>query len=199
MKKLLCISALMVLVTTPLVHAEYRMVIGLENTSGGGLPDHSIVFINSGTTPITPHPEGDDYSIFGSFESVARAIVNNKNPVAVMTYETVKDVFTSGYNLNEYKRLQDFGYGYGLIATYVYRTDFNLNSLIALHIEGYNLIQLGQAGNYIESVYSIPLNTGIHKITSSYKASCWNSLNEVFTQIDISQWDSYAAQENCLK
>lgn len=71
--------------------------------------------------------------------------------------------------------------------------------LIALHNEGYNLIRLGQAGNYIESVYNIPLNVGVHKITSSYKASCWSSLDEVFTQIDISQWDSYAAQKNCLK
>lgn len=123
MNKLLCISALMVLVTTPSVHAEYRMVVGLENTSGGNLPENSIVFTNTGSVPVTPQPEGNDYSIFGSFESVARAIVNNTNPVAVMTYENVKDVFNAGYNLNEYKRLQDFGYGYGLISAYEFKTD----------------------------------------------------------------------------
>ena len=143
MNKLLGLSAFMVLVITPSVHAEYRMVVGLEHTSGGNLPDNSIVFTNSGNEPVTPQPEGNDYSIFGSFEPVARAIVNNTNPVAVMTYENVKDVFNSGYNLNEYKRLQDFGYGYGLIAAYVYRTDLELNNLIALHSEGYNLVRLG--------------------------------------------------------
>jgi hypothetical protein len=197
MTKFLCFSALMAFIVFPSVHAEYRMVVGLEGTSGGSLPKNSIVFTNTGTVPT--QPEGDDYSIFGSYAAVARAIVAEKNPVTVMTYENVRDVFNAGYNLNDYRTLQMDGYGYGLLATYVWSTDFTLSNLISLHNEGYNLLTVAQAGNYMFAVYNIPTNIGIHKITESYKASCFPSLVSVFPQIDISQWDAYAGQQNCLK
>lgn len=201
MNKLLCIPALIVLMSSAHANASYIMVVGLENDSGGSLPSDSIVFKNGNIPPIgiPIDPPADDYSIFGSFESVARAIVKNKNPVTVMSYENVKDVFNAGYNLNEYKRLQDFGYGYGLMGAYAFNTDLTLNNLISLHEEGYNLIRLGEAAYYIQNVYDMPFKQGLTKITTSYKASCWNTLDEAFTQIDISQWDNYASQRNCLK
>jgi hypothetical protein len=197
MNKLLCIPALIVLMIATPVNADYRMVVGLEQNSGGGLANDSIVFKTASTPPV--EAPTDDYSIFGSYESVARAIVNNKNPVTVMTYENVKDVFTAGYNLNEYKRLQDFGYGYGLMGAYAFNTDLSLSNLINLHEEGYNLIRLGEAAYYIQNVYDMPFKQGLTKITTSYKASCWNTLDEAFTLMDISEWDNYAAQKNCLK
>jgi hypothetical protein len=197
MNKLLCIPALIVLMTAAPVNADYRMVVGLEQNSGGGLANDSIVFKTASTPPV--EAPTDDYSIFGIYESVARAIVNNKNPVTVMTYENVKDVFTAGYNLNEYKRLQDFGYGYGLMGAYAFNTDLSLSNLINLHEEGYNLIRLGEAAYYIQNVYDMPFTQGLTKITTSYKASCWNTLDEAFTLMDISEWDNYAAQRNCLK
>lgn len=201
MNKLLCIPALLVLMSSLPVNASYIMVVGLENGLGGALPNDSIVFKNGNVPPIeTPiDPPSDDYSIFGSFESVARAIVNNKNPVTVMSYENVKDVFNAWYNLNEYKRLQDFGYGYGLMGAYAFNTDLTLNNLISLHEEGYNLIRLGEAAYYIQNVYDMPFKQGLTKITSSYKASCWNTLDEAFTLMDILEWNNYAAQRNCLK
>lgn len=197
MNKFLCFSALMAFIVFPSVHAEYRMIVGLEDTSGGSLPKNSIVFKNAGTVPT--QPEGDDYSIFGSYASVARAIVAETNPVTVMTYENVLDVFNAGYNLNDYRTLQTDGYGYGLLANYAWSTDLTLSNLISLHNEGYNLLTLAQAGHYMLSTYSIPTNDGIHKIISTYKASCFPSLVSVFPQIDISQWDTYAGQQNCLK
>lgn len=35
MTKFLCFSALIACIVFPSIHAEYRMVVGLENTSGG--------------------------------------------------------------------------------------------------------------------------------------------------------------------
>ena len=171
MNKLLCIPALIVLMTAAPVNAEYRMVVGLEQNSGGGLANDSIVFKTASTPPVaTP---ADDYSIFGSYEAVARAIVNNNNPVTVVTYQNVTDIFNAGYNLNEYKQLQDFGYGYGLMGAYTFNTDLTLNNMIALHNEGYNLIRLGEAAYYVRNIYEMPFDDGISDILTAinYRAS----------------------------
>lgn len=199
MKKLLYISALIILMTVTHVQAEYSIVVGLEKDFGGGLPNDSIVFKNTSTTPPDGNTPTNDYSMFGSYESVARAIVSNPNPAVKVTYDDVKDIFNYGYNLNDYKKLQDFGYGLGLLEEFVFGTDLNLNNLIDLHNEGYQLERLGQAAYYLNNVYNIPYNEGVNKITTSYKASCWNTLDEAFVQLDVSQWDNYAAQKNCLK
>lgn len=198
MNKLLCIPALLVLMNTATVNADYRMAVGLEQNSGGGLANNSIVFKTASTPPDGNTPT-NDYSMFGSYEAVARAIVNNTNPNVKVTYDDVKDIFNSGYNLNEYKKLQDFGYGLGLLEAFVFGTDLHLNNLIDLHNEGYQLERLGQAAYYLNNVYSIPFDQGINKITTSYKASCWNTLDEAFMLIDVSEWDDYASQKNCLK
>lgn len=199
MNRLLYIPALIVLMTVTHVNAEYSMVVGLENDSGGGLPNDSIVFKNTSTNPPDGNTPTNDYSMFGNYESVARAIVNNPNPDVKVTYDDVKEIFNSGYNLNDYKKLQDFGYGLGLLEAFVFNTDLNLNNMIDLHNEGYQLARLGQAAYYLNNVYNIPFNEGVNKITTSYKASCWNTLDEAFMLIDISEWDNYASQQNCLK
>lgn len=198
MNKLLCIPALIFLVTATPVNADYRMVVGLEQDSGGGLANDSIVFKN-GITPPDGNTPANDYSMFGSYESVARAIVSNTNPNVKVTYDDVKDIFNAGYDLNEYKKLQDFGYGLGLLEGFVFKTDLDLNNMIDLHNEGYMLDRLGQAAYYLNNVYDIPFDQGVNKITTSYKPSCWNTLDEAFMLINVSEWDSYAAQQNCLK
>lgn len=198
MNKLLCIPALIVLMIATPVNADYRMVVGLEQHSGGGLANDSIVFKN-GITPPDGNTPTNDYSMFGSYETVARSIVSNPNPNVKVTYDDVKDIFNAGYDLNEYKKLQDFGYGLGLLEAFVFGTSLNLNNLIELHNEGYQLERLGQAAYYLQNVYNMPFDAGISKITTFYKASCWNTLDEAFMLIDVSDWDSYAAQKNCLK
>jgi hypothetical protein len=198
MNKLLCIPALFVLMTATPVNADYRMVVGLEQNSGGGLANDSIVFKN-GITPPDGNTPTNDYSMFGSYETVARSIVNNPNPNVKVTYDDVKEIFNAGYDLNEYKKLQDFGYGLGLLEAFVFGTSLHLNNLIELHNEGYQLDRLGQAAYYLQNIYDMPFDAGIAKITTSYKASCWNTLDEAFMLIDISEWDNYASQQNCLK
>lgn len=199
MNKLLYIPALIVLMTVTPVNADYRMVVGLENDTGGGLPNDSIIFKNGSTTPPDDNTPSNDYSMFGNYETVARAIVSNQNPDVKVTYEDVKEIFNAGYDLNDYKKLQDFGYGLGLLEAFVFGTSLHLNNMIDLHNEGYELDRLGQAAYYLNNVYNIPFDEGVTKITTSYKASCWNILDEAFMLIDVSEWDDYAAQQNCLK
>lgn len=207
MNKNTCLSIVLLSLVSCSIQADYRMIVGLEDASGGNLPDNSIIFKNgdsgsgngdggSGNIP----DDGNDYSVFGPYAAVAKAIVTNPNADLAVPFGQLLEVYQGGFNLNEYKTLQDYGYRFGLIADFVMDTDYSsLNALIGLHNQGYNLDILGNSAWYMEELYGVPLRQTINKLISTYKVSCQEELYYAFTQIDMSQWDAYAAEHNCLK
>lgn len=205
MNKKTCLSIVLLSLVSCSIQADYRMIVGLEDSVGGNLPDNSIIFKTGGSgngnggSGNVPDDE-NDYSVFGAYAAVAKAIVTNPNTEIAVPFDEVLYIFQNGINLNEYKTLQDFGYRFGVLSAMFGRSDDNsASSLITLHNNGYNLDRLANAGWYIEEVYGMPLRDSVNKIINSYKVECWNELDAAFLQIDISQWDTYAAQHNCLK